>query len=279
MDETFSSIDLATTCLLDSERTETFGKVIHELVKPGHIVLDVGTGPGIMALFAARAGAKKVYAIESNPYTAKIATQNIENNNFKDIISVFLADARNINFKEGMFFDVVIMEMLTTGMVDEYQVWAVNNLFSKGYVNEKTIFVPYRHDTFITPMETNFVNYGFYMRMVKHVWNFLPKQDMRSLADKSELHSISFNKNNNINSKTDKIFEIKEDGVLNSIYLESETWLNKTVRLGDTLALNAPVIYPLFKDVQVKKGDKVRLKMKYMFGNGYRNLETYMVKL
>src|SRR3989344_5890567 len=81
MDETFSSIDLATTCLLDSERTETFGKVIHELVKPGHIVLDVGTGPGIMALFAARAGAKKVYAIESNPYTAKIATQNIENNN------------------------------------------------------------------------------------------------------------------------------------------------------------------------------------------------------
>ena len=97
--------------------------------------------------------------------------------------------------------------------------------------------------------------------------------------DKSELHSISFNKNNNINSKTDKIFEIKEDGVLNSIYLESETWLNKTVRLGDTLALNAPVIYPLFKDVQVKKGDKVRLKMKYMFGNGYRNLETYMVKL
>src|SRR3989338_3655290 len=193
MDETFSSIDLATTCLLDSERTETFGKVIHELVKPGHIVLDVGTGPGIMALFAARAGAKKVYAIESNPYTAKIATQNIENNNFKDIISVFLADARNINFKEGMFFDVVIIEMLTTGMVDEYQVWAVNNLFSKGYVNEETIFV----------------NYGFYMRMVKHVWNFLPKQDMRSLADKSELHSISFNKNNNINSKTDKIFEIK----------------------------------------------------------------------
>lgn len=279
MDETFSSIDLAATCLLDSERTEAFGEVIHEIVKSGHIVLDVGTGPGIMALFAARAGAQKVYAIESDPYTAKIATQNVENNNLKDIISIFLADARTINFKEDMFFDVVIIEMLTTGMVDEYQVWAVNNLFSKGYVDEKTIFIPYKHDTFVTLMETNFINYGFYMRMVKHVWNFLPKQNMRSLADKYKLHSISFNKHNDINSKTDKIFEIKEEGVLNSIYLESETWLNKTIRLSDTLALNAPVIYPLLKDVQVKKGDKVKLKMEYMFGNGYRNLKAYIVKL
>lgn len=279
MDETFSSIDLATCCLLDIERTEAFGKVISDKVKPEHIVLDVGTGPGIMAMFAARAGAKKVYAVEYDPYTARIAAQNFKDNNLEDKISIFLSDARDINFPDGTRFDVVIMEMLTTGMVDEFQVWAANNLVKKGYVDEKTIFIPFRQDTFVTVQETDFRNYGFLLRMVKHIWNFLPRQSMKALADKELLSSIKFNVVNDMNFKSEKILEIKENGVLNSIYLESETCLDDVDKLGDTEALNAPVIYPLPEDLAVRKGDKIKLSIEYIFGNGYRNLKASASKL
>lgn len=50
--------------LLDSIRTRTYAKAIKVNIKKGDVVVDVGTGTGILALLAVKAGAKKVYAIE-----------------------------------------------------------------------------------------------------------------------------------------------------------------------------------------------------------------------
>lgn len=43
------------------------------------VVLDVGTGSGILAIFAAKAGAKKVYAVEATNI-AKHARALVEHN-------------------------------------------------------------------------------------------------------------------------------------------------------------------------------------------------------
>jgi type I protein arginine methyltransferase len=41
-------------------------KDIHaELARPRQVVLDVGTGSGVLAIWAAKAGAKRVYAVEA----------------------------------------------------------------------------------------------------------------------------------------------------------------------------------------------------------------------
>ncbi|NRB36951.1 MAG: class I SAM-dependent methyltransferase [Pseudomonadales bacterium] len=65
--------------LQDVIRTDAYEKAIAEVVKPAHTVMDFGCGTGILSMFAARAGAKQVVAVDRSPFiqtAKKIATQN-----------------------------------------------------------------------------------------------------------------------------------------------------------------------------------------------------------
>ena len=48
----------------DSLRFPAYRDAIAKAVKPGDVAIDIGSGPGIFALLAAKAGARKVYAID-----------------------------------------------------------------------------------------------------------------------------------------------------------------------------------------------------------------------
>ena len=60
--------------------SEFFASYIDQLNLSGQRVADVGTGTGILALAAARAGADDVVAIDINPNAARAAQENARNN-------------------------------------------------------------------------------------------------------------------------------------------------------------------------------------------------------
>ena len=51
----------------DAVRMDAYARAIERTVKPGSIVVDIGAGTGIFTLLAARAGARRIHAIDPNP--------------------------------------------------------------------------------------------------------------------------------------------------------------------------------------------------------------------
>ena len=67
--------------LEDHKRTGAYYQAVMQNRRQfeGRVVLDVGTGSGILAAFAAKAGARKVYAVEATGM-AKFARQLVQHN-------------------------------------------------------------------------------------------------------------------------------------------------------------------------------------------------------
>ena len=85
----YSSFYIHEEMLKDRIRTESYMKAIEsnkECFKD-KVVLDIGCGTGVLSIFAARAGAKKVYGIEFADI-ADYAKKIVADNGFKIFISI-----------------------------------------------------------------------------------------------------------------------------------------------------------------------------------------------
>ncbi|MCL4752386.1 MAG: 50S ribosomal protein L11 methyltransferase [Myxococcales bacterium] len=76
-----------TEMLNDAARTTGFVEAIRRVVRPDDVVVDLGTGTGVLAVAAARAGARRVYAIEAGD-VASLAQQMAEFNGVSDRVEV-----------------------------------------------------------------------------------------------------------------------------------------------------------------------------------------------
>jgi type I protein arginine methyltransferase len=62
--DNFGGLEAHEEMLSDTIRVDAYHRAIHRHVRPGDVVLDLGTGTGLLACMASRAGAKQVFAIE-----------------------------------------------------------------------------------------------------------------------------------------------------------------------------------------------------------------------
>lgn len=113
---TYSDLSMHRWMLRDQVRNESYRKALLHAVKKDDVVLDMGAGTGILSLFAAAAGAKKVYAIERTP-TAHVARRIVATNGLSDRISVLETDLEDANLPEKA--NVLVSEWMGGFGVDE----------------------------------------------------------------------------------------------------------------------------------------------------------------
>ena len=112
----YAELEVHRTMIHDRVRTEAFRRAIESVVRPGDVVLDVGAGSGILSVFAARAGAARVYAVEAT--TVAVVAQGLAAaNGAAGIVQVIQGDIMEVELPERV--DVIVSEWLGGFGIDE----------------------------------------------------------------------------------------------------------------------------------------------------------------
>jgi len=102
--------------LHDDRRTRDFIAALTAAVRPGDVVLDIGTGSGVLAVALARTGAKRVYAVEASDIAA-VAARVFEANGVADRATLVPGWSRQIELPERA--DLLVAEIIGNEPLEE----------------------------------------------------------------------------------------------------------------------------------------------------------------
>lgn len=145
----YDSLRVHELLLSDSIRTRTYQRAIEANVKEGDIVIDVGTGTGILALFAAKAGAKRVYAIEPTGII-DLAKQIAKKNYLDGQIEFIKAKAEEADIPEQV--DCIVSEWLGVFAVQENMLPSVASMRDR-FLKPKGKMLPETVNLFLSLVE------------------------------------------------------------------------------------------------------------------------------
>lgn len=285
------------TLLMDRVRTESLKQAICETVKPNKIVLDIGTGSGILSFFACQAGAKKVYAVERSPII-KIAQKMAEYNGLKDKITFINEESIFSKLPEKV--DVIISETIGSCGLEEN---ILNILLDakKRFLKQDGIFIPKGLKYFVTPVSlkesatSSLINifntkpWGLdFSPMIKNIKNrpiYIPitqLQEFEFLSIPEETKFIDF-KEIETDSFTSKIkIKIQRDSDVSGIITYFHTYLTDNIiicpeKLGNNISWSSWCVFiffpfPMYK--KVKAGEIFTLSLSYTQKSGWQ-IQTF----
>ncbi|GAB5354702.1 hypothetical protein AAMO2058_000141900 [Amorphochlora amoebiformis] len=137
--------------LQDHIRTKAYQNAIqaHRDSIRGAVVMDVGAGTGILSIFAAKAGAKRVYAVEASPmahFTRKIVREN----SMESVITVLHSKVEDIWLPGKV--DVIISEWMGSMLFFESMFDSVIHARHK-WLKPGGLMLPTRARLFVAPAE------------------------------------------------------------------------------------------------------------------------------
>lgn len=136
--------------LRDTARTAAFQRAIDGVATARDLVVDVGSGSGILSLFAARAGAAKVYGLELTSM-ADDAQALAEANGFGDRIEFLQIDAAQ--FAPAQPIDLLMGEWLGNFLIDEWRHFEAFARLRDNYLRENGVVLPRKASLYLSPID------------------------------------------------------------------------------------------------------------------------------
>jgi type I protein arginine methyltransferase len=278
--------------LQDEVRCKAFRAALFEVVTPDSVVLDIGAGTGILSIFAAQAGAKKVYAVERSP-VAQAAKQIIASNGLSDRITVIQGEMEALELPEKV--DIIVSEWLGGYGVDENLLPIVIQARDR-WLKSGGIMIPGTTTSWMAPA------YDHYLQQEVEFWDSRPYGvDLSIVGDDTQrrsepsCHHIkpedlacdaqvmwTVNSHTCTAAQSGGTFEaelefISEyEGEINSLAAWFETRSAKTVKLSNAPACPdthwGRTVFPIGETIHVRKGTCIKVHFVHEpYGKGHSN--------
>jgi tetratricopeptide (TPR) repeat protein len=268
--------------LNDTRRNEVFDSAIRRAVKPGSHVLDIGTGTGLLAMMAARAGAAHVTACETVGAMADIAREIVALNGLSDRITIVHKHSTDLIVGEDLPrpADILITEIFDTGLLNENILETAADARARLLAPNHRI-IPGSAAVFAIPIEcatiaserhvseaADFTVAPFNALTPQHyLQTELNRYDWRHLAEPAELFRFDFTHDDAENAETTVRFIPLADGTAHAVALWFSLALDKETTIA-TGPMDPPThwqqaVYGVNPPIDLKQNEPVKLPARH----------------
>lgn len=263
--------------IADRLRMDAYASAVRAVVKPGDVVVDVGTGTGVLAFMACDAGARHVYAIEQK-HVADMAMLLVRHRGLSDRVTVFHEHSSKVDLPEPA--DVILTETIACLGFEEGLLTSVIDA-RRRLARPGAAVIPGQIALSIVPVEWP----AFY---AKHIdwWSDSPLRtftantawvdaiDARAhLAPPQRLMDVDLTTIEELTVAGSASFTATRDGVMHGF----AGWFAATLAPGITLSNETPrathwdhAFLPLEQPIPIRAATRIEVTLEYYGGQEWR---------
>lgn len=274
------------TMLADDARNVAYRNAIEANITEGDLVLDIGTGSGLLSMMAARAGAGKVVGCEVVNDLAVVAKRVIAKNGYADKIDVVNKYSGTIKVGEELpeKADLLVSEILDGAVIGE-GVLASHRHAMKELVKPGGKVIPARTQCYLQLIDLpnrrptwpikeiegfDLSEMGEFQRLDQAQIMHLGNEDSLGLSEVHALWNLDLaNIPNAVSDDAPETWIITltgtEKGVAHAVALWFDLWVDKKTMVstepGGELKHWGQSVYFFPKDIEVEAGQKIQIKV------------------
>lgn len=255
---------------MDRARLEALKRAIDEVIRPGDVVVDVGTGTGVLGILAVKAGAGRVYAIESDP-VIRIARALAAENGVGDRMRFIAGDARRVRLPEKA--DVMVMDAVGRFGVDPHMAEVLPAI--RKWLRPGGRVVPERSEVWVAPLRDprfhrRHVRAGEYLGIATKAFQgwaasrigYFSGWPRRTAAPLRRAFVFDFARDRSIYPRPARLRFRSPGGTMYGLAVVVRVQASPGVRMEATFGVaSKPVYLPIAAPLKTARGEEIRVEL------------------